>query len=136
MNSLRSRGAELGISYTERLLLANSRLAIEAAEQARDKGVYSAFSEKTFHAYFTTGRNIGDLEVILDIAAESGMNREEVRQHLLAGTYAQKRMQNAAEARRLGIDSVPTFIINETHQLIGAQPYEAFCNLFERLKRG
>ena len=61
MASLRTRGAELGITFCERPILANSRLAIEAAEYARDKGLHSAFGEKVFQAYFTYGRNIGEL---------------------------------------------------------------------------
>jgi predicted DsbA family dithiol-disulfide isomerase len=136
MTSLRTRGAELGITFCERPLLANSRLAIEAAEYARDKGLHSAFSEKVFQAYFTYGRNIGELDVILDVAAVAGMDRDEVRRILTDGVYAPKRVQIAEEAKRLRIDSVPTFIINDRHQLVGAQPNEAFRKLFGQLERG
>jgi len=135
MNSLRSRGGELGITFAERPILANSRLAIEASEYAGDKGAHSLFSEKVFQAYFTYGRNIGELDVILDIAAAAGLDREEVRRVLADGINAPRRLQNAAEAGRLGINSVPTFIINESRQLVGAQPAEAFASLFARLER-
>ena len=130
MASLRTRGAELGITFCERTLLANSRLAIEAAEYARDKGLHSAFSEKVFQAYFTNGRNIGELDVILDVASAAGLDREEVHRAISGGAYAQRRIQVAEEVKRLRIDSVPTFIINDHHQLVGAQPKEAFRKLF------
>ena len=136
MASLRSRGGELGISFGERPLLANSRLAIEASEYAKDKGRHPEFSDGIFQAYFTDGRNIGEMDVILDVASASGLNREEVRHVLSTGGYSAKRTRNAAEASRLGIDSVPTFVINERYQLVGAQPSEAFRSLFARLERG
>ena len=120
----------MGITFCERPLLANSRLAIEAAEYARDKGLHAAFSEKVFQAYFAYGRNIGEMDVILDVAATAGIDREEVRRAISDGTYAPRRIQVAEEAKRLRIDSVPTFIINDHHQLVGAQPKEAFRKLF------
>ena len=136
MASLRTRGAELGITFCERPILANSRLAIEAAEYARDKGLHSAFSEKVFQAYFTYGRNIGELDVILDVASATGLDREEVHRAISDGAYAPRRIQIAEEANRRRIDSVPTFIINDHHRLVGAQPNEAFRKLFRQLEQG
>ena len=136
MTALRTKGAEFGVEFCERPLLANSRLAIEAAEYARDKGLHSAFSEKVFQAYFTYGRNIGELDVILEVASAAGLDREEVHRAISDGAYAPRRIQIAEEAKRLRIDSVPTFIINDRHQLVGAQPNEAFRKLFGQLERG
>ena len=136
MTALRTRGAELGVEFCERSLLANSRLAIEAAEYARDKGMHSVFSEKVFQAYFSNGRNIGEMDVILEVASESGLDRAEVHRAISDGVYAPRRIQIAEEAERLGINSVPTFIINDRHQLVGAQPSEAFRKLFAQLERG
>ena len=136
MASLRTRGAELGITFCERPLLANSRLAIEAAEYARDKGLHSTFSEKIFQAYFTYGLNIGELEVILDLVSATGLDREEARRAISDGTYAPRLIQIAKEANRRRIDSVPTFIINDHHQLVGAQPEESFRKLFRQLEQG
>ena len=135
MTSLRTRGAELGITFCERPLLANSRLAIEVAEYARDKGLHSAFSEKVFQAYFTNGRNIGELDVILDVASAAGLDREEVHRAINDDAYAPRRIQIAEEAKRFRIDSVPTFIINDHHQLVGAQPHEEFRKLFRQMER-
>ena len=133
MTSLRARGEELGITFCERSILANSRLAIEASEYARDKGLHSIFSEKIFRAYFTYGRNIGDLEEVLDVASATGLDREEVRRLLKEGVYSARRLQIAEEAERGRIDMVPTFIINDCHRLVGVLSLGEFRDLFARL---
>ena len=135
MTALRSRGKDLGIEFCERPILANSRLAIEAAEYAREKGKLPEFGEKMFNAYFSQGLNIGELENVLNVASDAGLDRDEVRSALENGKYAPPRMQAAEAAGRLGIDSVPTFIINDRHRLVGAQPIEVFRSLFEQMKK-
>lgn len=133
MTALRAKGPELGIDFCERSLLANSRLAIEASEYARDKGLHSAFGSKVFQAYFTEGRNIGELDVILDIAAAAGLDREEVRRVIAEGVYAPKRLQIAKEAEEKQIEMVPTFIINDRHRLVGVLSAGEFRDLFAKL---
>ncbi len=133
MTALRTQGAELGIDFCERSLLANSRLAIEVSEYARDKGLHSVFSEKVFQAYFTQGRNIGELDVILDVAAATGLDREAVRTMITEGDYAAKRVQIAKEAEEKQIEMVPTFIINDRHRLVGVLSPGEFRDLFAKL---
>jgi len=133
MTALRAKGPELGIDFCERSLLANSRLAIEASEYARDKGLHFAFSEKVFQAYFTQGRNIGEMDVILDVAAATGLDSEEVRRVITEGVYAPKRLQIAKEAEEKQIEMVPTFIINDRHRLVGVLSPGEFRDLFAKL---
>ena len=133
MTALRTQGAELGIDFCERSLLANSRLAIEVSEYARDKGLHSVFSEKVFQAYFAGGRNIGELDVILDVAAAIGLDREEVRRVIADGAYVPKRLQIAKEAEEKQIEMVPTFIINDRHRLVGVLSPGEFRDLFAKL---
>ena len=133
MTALRAKGAELGIDFCERSLLANSRLAIEVSEYARDKGLHFAFSEKVFHAYFSQGRNIGELDVILDVAAAAGLDREEASRMITDGVYTPKRVQIAKEAEENRIEMVPTFIINDRHRLVGVLSPGEFRDLFAKL---
>ena len=133
MTALRAKGPELGIDFCERSLLANSRLAIEASEYARGKGLHSAFGAKVFQAYFTQGRNIGELDVILDVAAATGPEPEAVRRMITEGACAAKRVEIAKEAEEKQIEMVPTFIINDSHQLVGVLSPGEFRDLFAKL---
>lgn len=135
MRILRARGAELGVEFCERMILTNSRLAIEAAEYARDKGKHAEFSEQIFKDYLTYGRNIGQIEVVLDIAKRVGLDELELRRALDEGVYAAKREQTAAESQEYEVELVPTFIINDEHQLSGVVGIKDFRRLFNRIKK-
>ncbi len=56
-----------------------SRKALEAAEFAREKGLYDEMHNALFRAFFEDGRDIGDVEVILDVAAPVGLDLSELR---------------------------------------------------------
>ena len=71
--------------------------------------------------------------MILEIASESGLDRDEVRRILMDGTYAPKRVQIAKEAERSRIEMVPTFIINERHRLVGVLSLGEFRDLFAKM---
>ena len=38
-----------------------------------------------------------------------------------------------AKAHSIGLNSVPTYILNNRHAVVGAQPYEAFQRLLEEI---
>ena len=79
------------------------------------------------------GRNIGELDVILDVAAATGLDREEVRRMITEGACAAKRVQIAKEAEEKQIEMVPTFIINDRHRLVGVLSPGEFRDLFAKL---
>ncbi|MFT7612926.1 MAG: putative DsbA family dithiol-disulfide isomerase [Parvicellaceae bacterium] len=104
-------------------LLANSKLSLAANNFAQQKGKFSQFHEGIFKANFEEGKNIGDLEVLLEIAEESGLDREELTAFLSNEKNLQDVTDSSKEAQALGITGVPTFIINNK-AVVGAQPTE------------
>lgn len=133
--NLRRAGAPYGIEFGAYTLLANSRLAIEASEFAKDQGQFPAFHEKVFYTTFTEARNIGDINVLLDIAQEVGLNRDELREALETGRYRERLEQAQEEAMRYGVSGTPTFIINDKYRVVGAQPLEAFRNALLQIQQ-
>jgi predicted DsbA family dithiol-disulfide isomerase len=83
-----------------------------------------------FRAYFVETRDIGNLEVILGLASEDGLDDDDLRRALKEKQYAARLEEAKDEARGYGITAVPTFIINGKHKLVGAQPIEAFRDKF------
>lgn len=106
-------------------LLANSRLALEAAECARDAGRFPEFHEGVFRAYFTEGRNIGERGVILEIGRRVGLEVADLEAALDGHSYLPRLAAAGEEARALGIAAAPTFLIGDDHRVVGAQPIEA-----------
>ena len=107
-----------------------SRKALEAAELARERGRYDAMHNALFRAFLEEGRDIGDVEVLLDIGGSVGLDREELRVALDEGRYTEKVVADERLAARLGVDSVPTMFVTredasleEVEKITGAQPY-------------
>ena len=71
-------------------------------------------------------RNPGAIEVLLDLAAEVGLDVEQAREVLATDAYAQEVREAEQFWQRAGINSVPAIIINEHHLISGGQPPEVF----------
>jgi len=130
--NLRRSGASYGIRFGAVTLLSNSRLALEAGEYARDHGSFDEFHEQVFHAYFTEVKDIGRLDVILDIARSAGLDAEELKTALQEGRYSAKLQAAQQQSERYRVTGVPAFIINEEHKIVGAQPLEVFREVMQK----
>jgi predicted DsbA family dithiol-disulfide isomerase len=89
-------------------------------------GDQKALKKALFEAYFTKGRDPGDVETLVEAAQSVGLDRDEARQVLESGRYADE--VRAAELfwRQNGISAVPAVIINDKYLISGGQPADAF----------
>lgn len=133
-NPLRQRGQEFGIVFGNYELLSNTRLALEASEYARDRGRHPLFHEQMFRAYFTEARDIGDAEVIASIAADCGLDAGDLTRALAEKRYSHRLEEARQEGERISLTSIPTFIINDEHRIVGAQSVKVFQSLLGRLE--
>lgn len=130
---LRTRGKEVGVVFGTHTLLSNSRSALMASEYARDRGRYDAFHENMFHAYFTEGLDIGKPDVIAAVAKKSGLDEKESLKAIRDGRYASRLNDARKEGQLLGLTGIPLFIINNKHQITGAQPIETFRSYLDKI---
>jgi predicted DsbA family dithiol-disulfide isomerase len=107
-----------------------SRKALEAAEFARGNGVFDEMHTALFKAFFEDGRDLGDIDVLLEVGESVGLDRDELRAALEQGRYTEKVVADEELAGRLGVDSVPTMLVTpegspleEAERITGAQPY-------------
>jgi len=98
---------------------------------AGERGVQDAVVEALFRAYFTDGSDIGDRKVLLDVAAGAGLDRERAEAELDSDDSAAAIRTEEAEARRLGVEGVPFFVLNGELALTGAREPEAFLAAFD-----
>jgi predicted DsbA family dithiol-disulfide isomerase len=101
-----------------------SRWAHEAAEFARDQGQFDEMREALFRAQWVDDRNIGDLDVLADLAAGIGLDGAALRAALEAGTYTERVKELEQISWQLGVRAVPTMIFGDTIAVQGAQPYD------------
>lgn len=97
------------------------------------EGKQNAAAMALFSAYFTEGRDIGDNEVLADIADSLGMDAAVVAK-LLAGDadIADIRARDA-QFREMGVSSVPTFIVAAQHAVPGAQDTDLWLNVMDEI---
>lgn len=132
--NLRAQGKAVGVVFGKLKVLSNSRLALMASEYARDLDRYDSFHENIFHAYFTEGLDIGNTDVIADVAGKSDLDEKETLSAVNDGRYASRLNEARKEGSLIGLTGIPLFIIENKYQITGAQPIETFRHFLEKLK--
>ncbi|MBI5289728.1 MAG: DsbA family oxidoreductase [Chloroflexi bacterium] len=128
---------ESGLEMRMPGVVANSHLALEAAEFARDHGGFEAYHRALFRAYFEEGRDVGDAEVLCEIARACGVDDQGLRQALADEQYASRIDEITRRAREDEVLSTPTFVfetgVDGGFRLTGAQDYAVFASVTERI---
>lgn len=84
-----------------------------------------------FAAYFTQGRNLNDLEQLVEIAGGAGLDPALVRDYLAGEDGVTQVQQSQASAEEIGIQGVPFYIFNSRYAVSGAQPVEIFLRALD-----
>ncbi len=117
-----------GLPYGQRTHTYNSRLAQELGKWADTEPNGAAFHDAMYKAYFVDARNIGDLELLVEIAQSVGLSADTARQVLVERRFKDAVDADWAKSRAYGVTGVPTFVAGG-HGVVGAQPYEALEKL-------
>ena len=117
-----------GLAYSRRTHTYNSRLAQELAKWADTQPGFESIHDALYRAYFVDGRNIGDPEVLIDIARSVGLPSDAAREVLANRTFKDTVDADWQESRRRGITGVPSFIAGK-YKVVGAQPYNVLADL-------
>lgn len=107
----------------------NSRLALEGAELAKERGLFSAYNKAVFRAFFIEGKDIGGIMTLLEIAQEIGMNEEELEEVLLSGSMRPRLVSYRQEAQLQGVQGVPILITPDKGLVRGVVPREILKGL-------
>ena len=75
---------------------------------------------------FTEERSIFDLESLVSLAVEEGLDAAEVREALESDRYVDAVTRDLDEARMLGVTGVPFFVIDNRYGISGAQATDIF----------
>jgi len=103
---------------------------------AGELGKQDAMAEALFRAYFVEGANLTDSAVLADYAAQAGMDRAETAAYLDSDADADLIRSADTEARQVGIEGVPFFIINRTIGISGAQDPEVLLQAMQQAREG
>jgi predicted DsbA family dithiol-disulfide isomerase len=122
---------EEGLPYGRRTHTYNSRLAQELGKWADTKPGGEALHDALYKAYFVDARNIGDTEILVELAQSVGLSAEEARAVLAERRFKEAVDADWAKSHRYGVTGVPTFVAGR-HGVVGAQPYEVLEQLLDK----
>lgn len=92
--------------------------------------------ELLFKAYFLEGKNIGDHEILGDVAEQVGMNKQDVIERLKSDDGIVETKQAVEHAHRIGVNGVPFFIFDGKFGVSGAQAPETLAMAIEKIASG
>ncbi len=120
-----------GLPYGRRTHTYNSRLAQELGKWADTQPGGEALHDALYRAYFVDNRNIGDPEILVEIAQSVGLPADEARAVLTERRFKDEVDADWAKSHAYGVTGVPTFVAAR-YGVVGAQPYEVLAELVEK----
>ena len=129
----RERGAAVDLTFNFEAIgkapntLLSHRLVYIAPEAKR-----GALLDALYAAYFEFGRDVGDLDVLVDVAAAAGLDADETRTQLAGDAGTAEVLADIEFARQVGISGVPFFIFNDRLAFSGAQPPEVILRVLQQ----
>lgn len=132
--AIRSEGAGEGIAFAfDKIAKTPNTLdSHRLIRWAAGAGVQDDVVERLFKAYFIDGRDIGDAQVLTDVAAEGGMDATLVSELLAKDADLGAVEREAGMANQMGISGVPTFIFDSKFMISGAREPEILLRIIDR----
>jgi predicted DsbA family dithiol-disulfide isomerase len=119
---LRQRGADVGFTFGERPWIWNTFNAHRLLHWAGLDAAQRALKHALLTAYHTHGRNVSDPDLLVELAGSVGLDAQRARQILESDEFAAEVRAREQHYQRLGIQSVPSIIIDDRHLIQGGQP--------------
>jgi predicted DsbA family dithiol-disulfide isomerase len=110
----------------------NTRDAHRLLQLAKEAGLQGQLMERLQRAYFTDQESIFDHSTLARLAAETGLDRDDVAAVLASDRYTDHVETDERMAQALGATGVPLFVVDRKYGISGAQPAETITSVLER----
>ena len=124
---------ELDLEFNlDKAVVANSFDAHRFAHYAKQQGKGNECEELLFKAYFTEGRNIDDIDVLVSLGESLNLDPNDVGSVLQSDQFAEAVRSDIQAAQAIGVQGVPFFVFNRKYAVSGAQPVDTFLNALQK----
>ena len=89
--------------------------------------------ENLFKAYFEKSKDISNIDILLEIAEDSGLNKEEIRKKFSEDVDNETIIEEEKKNRENGVMGVPTYVINDGITLTGSQSVDSLVKLLKHM---
>ena len=125
--------SSVGLNYNfDTQIQTNTTKAHELLHLAKKFGKQVELKERLMAAHFEDGIHVGRLDVLADLAASVGIDRQVALESLESGEFADAVAADIAQASAFGITGVPFFVIDGKFGLSGAQESSTFLEVLEK----
>jgi predicted DsbA family dithiol-disulfide isomerase len=100
---------------------------------AQDIGKAPQMKQKLMDLYFTEGADLSERDVLVQAAADVGLDAASVREKLESNADVDQVEAAARSAQEAGISGVPTYIIGGVAAVSGAQDPQVLANAIEQI---
>ncbi len=119
--------------HFEKAVLANSHHAHRLLHLAKKHHLANELEELLFKAYLTDGKDLNNLNTLIELGIEVGLEAETVAQVLQSTDYSNEVKQDIQEANAIGVRGVPFFVFDNKYAISGAQPASVFLETLEKV---
>jgi len=121
-----AQNAGVTIDFSKRLYYFNTQKAHQLMHWAEGFKKQTELNERLIKAYFEEGQDISNIDVLLDIAAQVGLDRIATENALSSAQLTQEIDRKIDRRKTFNIQSIPTFILSENTLISGSQSVEFF----------
>lgn len=126
-------GANVGLTFNfDKIQRHPNTTAAHALYSLVPEDMRNDVLDRTYRAHFEEGRNIGDIDVLLAIADEAGLNTAEIAKGLARQDLLDVVAEAAQSAGKMGVTSVPLFVIDNALAVSGGQPPEVLVSAMKQ----
>lgn len=128
-----TRAKSLGLNYNfDKAIPVNTLLAHQFIHFAKANSKQDQAEELLFYAYFTDGKNLEDLETLLQLGDKIGLDKAALKHALLNKSFTADIELDLYEAQQIGVRGVPFFVFDGKYAVSGAQASAVFLQTLEQ----
>ncbi len=131
------RAKSVGLDYHfDKAIISNSLTAHRIIHLAKSKKLGDEMEEIFFKAYFTEGKDLSDIQTLIALGIQAGLDSGEVQEVVEnENLYLSDVKGDIKEAQEIGVQGVPFFVFDRKYAVSGAQPVEAFVNTIKEVEK-
>lgn len=128
-------GHDLGFTFNfdDKSRIVNTFAAHQLLDWAQEAQMQHPLKMALFDAHFTQGRDVSDHQVLLDVAAHVGLDRDAARDVLETGSHAENTRARQQFWTARGISGVPSMVFDERYLLTGAQGAQTYAQMLTKV---
>jgi predicted DsbA family dithiol-disulfide isomerase len=131
---LTEQAKEVSLTYhLDKIKPTNTFDAHRLIHFSKQIGKENEMVERLFKAYFTDLKHVANMNTLIELAADVGLDQNEVKLLLNSDQFKSEVLEHEQHAQQIGVTGVPFYVINRKYSISGAQPSEVFLEVMEKV---